>query len=418
MDQVVQYYVSDGQFMGAVLVARGDKVLLNKGYGSANLEWGVPNDPSTKFRIASLTKQFTAAATLLLVERGELKISDPIKAYLPDAPSTWQKITLFNLLTHTSGIPEYMDIPGHELLDPFVATREELVARFRDKPLDFEPGTKWAYSNSNYVLLGYMIERASGQKYAQFLQENIFRPLGMAESGYDSSAEVLPHRATGYQLTASGIQNAKWFEMSNGDAAGALYSTTEDLLRWQRGLFGGKVLTSASLQTMIAPFLNDYAFGLYVHTNGGRTLINHSGGNPGFNSYLAYYPDNRISVIVLGNQHSRAPDRMGAYLGTLAEGGTVQLPSERTEIEVPIEVLQRYVGKYRLKDGWEFKVTVDGKQIFVQGINQKKVPIFPESETTYFRKGADVVFEFVCESNGTVTGVILHQDGDFPGVRE
>ncbi len=187
MDQVVDSYVSNKTFMGSVLVARGDQVLLSKGYGSANLEWNIPNSPSTKFRLGSVTKQFTAASILLLEERGKLKTDDLVKKWMPDAPAAWDKITIFHLLTHTSGIPSFTGFPDYASLEPFATTPEKLVARFRDKPLEFEPGEKWNYSNSGYALLGYLIEKASGESYEKFLQENIFGPLGMKDSGYDSN---------------------------------------------------------------------------------------------------------------------------------------------------------------------------------------------------------------------------------------
>ena len=198
MDQVVQSYVSDKKFMGSVLVARGGEVLLSKGYGSANLEWNIPNSPATKFRLGSVTKQFTAASILLLEERGKLKTDDPVKKFMPDAPAAWDKVTIFHLLTHTSGIPSFTGFPDYASQEPFATTPEKLVARFRDKPLDFQPGEKWSYSNSGYVLLGYLIEKVSGESYEKFVQENIFGPLGMKDSGYDSNSAIIPRRAAGY----------------------------------------------------------------------------------------------------------------------------------------------------------------------------------------------------------------------------
>src|SRR6476469_8371708 len=184
MEQIVQAYVP-GKFMGTVLVARDGKSLLDKGYGFANLEWQVPNTPTTKFRLGSITKQFTAASILLLEERGKLKIEDPVKKYLPDAPAAWDKVTIFSLLTHTSGIPSFTGFPDYTSTEAIPSTPEKLVARFRDKPLEFQPGEKWNYSNSGYVLLGYLIEKISGQSYADFVKQNIFDKLGMKDSGYD-----------------------------------------------------------------------------------------------------------------------------------------------------------------------------------------------------------------------------------------
>jgi CubicO group peptidase (beta-lactamase class C family) len=179
MEEVVQSYTANQQFMGSVLVAKGANVLLSKGYGSANLEWDVPNSPSSKFRLGSITKQFTAASILLLQERGKLNIQDPVKKYMPDAPAAWDKITIYNLLTHTSGIPSFTSFPEYPKWEPFATTPTEAVGRFRDKPLDFAPGEKWSYSNSGYVLLGYLIEKITGGSYETFVRENIFAPLGV-----------------------------------------------------------------------------------------------------------------------------------------------------------------------------------------------------------------------------------------------
>src|SRR5271155_4385906 len=286
LEQVIQSYASKKQFMGSVLVARGNDILFDRGYGSANLEWDIPTSPSTKFRLGSVTKQFTAASILLLEERGKLKVEDPVKKYMPDAPAAWDKITIFHVLTHTSGIPSFTSFPDYRQTEPFETTPEKLVARFRDKPLDFQPGEKWSYSNSGYVLLGYLIEKISGQKYAAFVQENIFTPLGMKDSGYDSNFEIIPHRADGYAPEKNGPVHAGFIHMSIPFSAGSLYSTTEDLLRWERGLFGGKVLSAASLQKMTTPFKDDYAFGLSVRTTGGHKVIDHGGGIEGFNTHL------------------------------------------------------------------------------------------------------------------------------------
>jgi CubicO group peptidase (beta-lactamase class C family) len=217
MDQVVQSYVSSKKFMGSVLVARGGTVLLDKGYGFANLEWNVPNSATTKFRLGSVTKQFTAASVLLLQERGKLKVDDPVKNYMPDAPPAWDKVTIYNLLTHTSGIPNFTSFPDYASTEAVSTTPEKLVARFRDKPLEFQPGEKWSYSNSGYVLLGFLIEKISGESYEKFVQENIFDPLGMKDSGYDSNSAIIPRRAAGYEPGDGGPKNAGFVHMSLGD---------------------------------------------------------------------------------------------------------------------------------------------------------------------------------------------------------
>ncbi|MFI5071921.1 MAG: serine hydrolase, partial [Terriglobales bacterium] len=366
MDQVIQSYVSNKQFMGSALVARDGTIVLSKGYGFANLEWEVPNSPTTKFRLGSITKQFTAACILLLEERGKLKIDDPVKKYMPDAPAAWDKVTLFNLLTHTSGIPSFTGFPDYGSTEAIPTTPEKLVARFRDKPLEFQPGEKWNYSNSGYVLLGYLIEKISQQSYSQFVQENIFNPLGMMDSGYDSNSAVILHRASGYTPGPKGVMNTGFIDMSIPFSAGGLYSTTEDLLRWERGLMGGKLLSPASLQKMTTPFKNDYAFGLAVRTVNGHRLIEHGGGIEGFNTELAYYPDDRLTVVVLANLNGQAPEEIASKLAALLHGETVVLPSERKEVSISPAVLAKYVGSYELAPGFDSVMTLEDGHLMTQ----------------------------------------------------
>jgi CubicO group peptidase (beta-lactamase class C family) len=232
-----------------------------------------------------VTKQFTAASTLLLEERGKLKVDDPVKKYMPDAPAAWDKITIFHLLTHTSGIPSFTGFPDYKSKEPFSTTPEELVARFRDKPLDFHPGEKMSCSNSGYAL-GYLIEKITLETYYKSVQENIFAPLGVKDSGYHSNSAIIPHRVKRYEAP-KGLIHAGFIHMTVPFSAGALYSITEDLERWEQGLFGGRVLSASSLQKMITPFENGYAFGLIVHTTNGHKVIEHGGGIEGFRAMQA-----------------------------------------------------------------------------------------------------------------------------------
>lgn len=409
LDQVVQSFVTDKTFMGSVLVARGDQVLFSKGYGSANLEWNIPNSPTTKFRLGSLTKQFTAASILLLEERGKLKTDDPVKKYIPDAPAAWDKITIFNLLTHTSGIPNFTSFPDYSSQEPFAATPEKLVARFRDKPLDFQPGEKWDYSNSGYVLLGYLVEKVSGESYEKFLQENVFGPLGMKDSGYDSNSAIIPKRASGYVPGKDGPTNAGFIHMSIPFSAGALYSTTEDLLRWEQGLFGGKVLSAASLAKMTRPFKNDYAFGVMVATHDGHKRVDHNGGIEGFNTAMAYYPDDKLTIVVLSNLNGQAPDQMLPKLATVAFGGEIKLPSERKEITVAPKIIAQYIGTYEIAPKVNMMITLDNDQLRAQMSGQAKLPLFAESETKFFYKAVDAQIEFGKDDKGSF--LVLHQNG-------
>ena len=411
MEQIVQDSVSRKVFMGTVLVARSDEILLDKGYGFANLELDVPDTPPTKFRLGSVTKQFTAAAIMLLQERGKLNVDDLVKKYMPDAPATWDKITIFNVLTHTSGIPNYTNFPDYPALQGIPTTPQKLVGRFIDKPLDFQPGERYSYSNSGYVLLGYLIEKISGESYEKFLQENIFTPLGMNDSGYDSNTALIPHRAEGYAPSPTGIVNADYTDMTVPFAAGALYSTTEDLLRWEKGLFGGKLLKPESLAMMTTPFKNNYAFGLEVRTVNGHKVINHSGGIQGFNTMVSYFPDDKLEVIVLSNINGAAPQDLSTKLAAVAHGEKVILSSERKQIQVDPKVFDGYIGRYQLTQNITVSVQREGDHLFSQTNAQPKSEIFPEAVNDYFMKTADVQITFVTDGQGRATELILHQNG-------
>ena len=411
MEQVIQSYVSARQFMGSALVARDGVVLLSKGYGSANLEWDIRNTSTTKFRLGSVTKQFTAASILLLEERGKLSLNDPVKKYITDAPAAWDKVTIYNLLTHTSGIPSFTGFPDYASTEAIPTTPEKLVGRFRDKPLEFQPGEKWNYSNSGYVLLGYLIEKISGESYAKFVKENIFQPLGMNDSGYDSNSAIIPHRASGYAPGSAGPQNAGFVHMSIPHAAGALYSTTEDLLRWEQGLFGGKLLKPESLVKMTTPYKENYAFGLLAHSENSHKVIEHGGGIEGFNTQVSYYPESKLVVVVLGNLNGGAPGEIAKKLATIAFGEKVMLPNERKEVTVAPKILAEYAGTYVMSPTFQIVMSVEGDQLMTQATGQPKFPLFAESDSKFFLKVVDAEVEFVRNEKGEVTHMVLHQGG-------
>lgn len=411
MDQIVRSYSDRHQFIGSVLVAQGDKIVFEKSYGDANLEWNIPDDSTTKFRIGSMTKQFTAASILLLEERGKLSTNDSVKKYMPDAPAAWDKITIYNLLTHTSGIPDFTSFPDYHALEATPTTPQGLVDRFRDKPLEFQPGERWSYSNSGYVLLGYLLEKISGQSYADFVTENIFKPLGMKDSGYDSNSAVIPHRAAGYSPSPNGPVNAGYIDMTIPFSAGGLYSTTHDLLIWERALYGGKVLSAASLKKMTTPYKDSYGCGLAITTTNGHLQYEHGGGIEGFNTEMAYYPDDKLTVIVLANLNGGAPGDIAEKLAAVAHGEKVVLQSERKEIKVPHEILAKYVGSYELAPGIFITMSLDGDRLFTQLTGQPKFEVFAESEKDFFLKVVDAQLTFEMDSRGKVTGVIVHQNG-------
>ena len=263
------------------------------------------------------------------------------------------------------------------------------------------------------MLLGWIVELISCQDYGTFLQENIFKPLGMNDSGYDSNTALIPRRASGYVPGADGLLNAPYIDMHVPHGAGGLYSTTGDLHRWTQGLFGGRLLSPAALTKMTTPYKENYALGLDVSTVNGRKVISHNGGIEGFNSELAYYPESKVTIVLLANVNGPAYIELPRKLAAITFGENVILAAERKEIEVPAGTLQRYVGVYQL--GPKTKNTIrlnDGEgRLTTQLSGQTPLPLFPESETRFFLKVVDAQVEFFTDEQGKVTHLIQSQNG-------
>lgn len=417
MMQVVQNYADNKSFMGDVLVAEGDHIVLKAAYGYADLEWSIENTTDAKFRIGSLTKQFTAASILLLQERGKLNVHEPIKTYLSGVPDAWSKVTVDNLLTHTSGIPNFTGASGFNAYERQSHNPEESIALVRDKPLDFEPGTKFYYSNTNYVLLGQIIEHVSGMPYASFLRQNIFIPLGMTETGVDIESAILPKRVQGYDSTADGFTRAEPISMTVPFSAGFLYSNAEDLLKWERALFAGKVITAASLRSMTTAGLGEYGMGLFIRTADGHQLISHDGTIEGFESSLNYYPERQLTIIVLGNVRTDAPQRIAAQLGKVAFGEKVVLNSDRRVVEIEPSILAGYVGHYSAPP-FSTTLSVESGHLIATAPNGRKYTLYGQSPSFFFLKEIDVQIEFVRDSgSGKITGFTMTQDGHVKQVK-
>jgi CubicO group peptidase (beta-lactamase class C family) len=307
VDEYLSAAAREGKFSGSVLIAREGKVLVSKGYGMASLELGVPNTPRMKFRIGSLSKQFTAMAVMILQERGKLKAQDPVCKYVPECPPAWAEVTLHHLLTHTSGIPELLSLPGFQQTMALPSPVGRTVERFKNKPLEFKPGEKFKYSNSGYVLLGHIIERVTGQTYGAFLKENIFEPLKMSNTGNDHNDMVIKNRAAGYVKRNDAIFNAPYIDMSIPTGGGSLYSTVEDLFLWDQALYAGRLIAKDSYDAMFKSYAtadwgDGAAYGWFI----GKDKSNHRymgfvGGINGFAAQVMRYTDQKVLLVVLSN---------------------------------------------------------------------------------------------------------------------
>jgi CubicO group peptidase (beta-lactamase class C family) len=311
---VIDEIATHPEFVGlSVAVARGDDLILDRGYGIADLEWNAPVDASTIFRIGSTTKQFTAAAILKLAEQGKLGLDDPLSRYVPEFDTGGRMVTIRQLLNHTAGIPEHTTQPGFfAKLAPLNLSDAELLQLVSGKPFDFEPGTAWRYSNTNYYLLGMVVAKAGGRPYAAFMQDEFFTPLGLAQTRYGSETAIIPRRAQGYSFDpdTGTHSNDAAISMNVPGAGGALVSSAGDLVRWQIALTNGRALRRASFEQMIGSPVKmgqgdaHYGFGWVIDRRDGQRVIRHGGSINGFGSVLTWLPESGLRVAVITNSEA------------------------------------------------------------------------------------------------------------------
>ena len=371
-------------FSGVVLVARQGAVVFRGAYGYADEAAKTLNTPETRFRIGSVTKPFTAISILLLAERGKLDVSDPMCKFVGPCPDAWSAITIRHLLSHTSGLPNFTGLPGYQSTMATPTTPAQTLDRVRGMPLDFAPGTKYAYSNTGYVALGAIIEKVAGQPYADFLKANVLAPLGMSNTGCEAADTPTPGLAIGYETPDPGSPGprppAPVIHMSVPHAAGALYSTVGDLLRFSRAIEKRALLSASSWDAMTTPVIGSYGYGVVVQKQpDGRAVLGHDGGINGFASSFVQMVDPDVTVVILRN--SERPLSITRDLLAMAVGGRYSLPAKRVAARVDPAIYDAYVGEYQLAPGFVLTVTREEDRLLAQATGQRQVEVFPESET-------------------------------------
>jgi CubicO group peptidase (beta-lactamase class C family) len=513
-DRLLNEQYKAGEPGVAALVAKNGQVIYRKAFGMANLELDVPMTPDMVFRIGSITKQFTAVAILQLLEQGKLSLDDEITRFIPDYPTQGHKITIHHLLNHTSGIKSYTSMSEFSMVLRKDHAPSQIIDIFKDEPMDFAPGERYLYNNSGYILLGYIIEKISGQAYEEYVDEHLFKPAGMINSIYGNDKMVLKNRAYGYQPSGSGYANADYLSMTLPYAAGSLMSPVDDLLKWNIALHSAKLLKKETLQLAFNPGkLNDgtqmtYGYGWEMGNLQGSPSISHGGGIHGFISFALWLPEENVVVVLLQNVTGQAPEDLAYQMAaqtigkpfnfkeiTIAEnilqeyvgvfesqdgvkraifvedgklfsqrlgGGASQfritpfvkdgfyyenslsqisflrnasgkvegavfktatglpeemkltdepLPEKTREIQLPEEILQRYVGKYEVVQGFELTFTLEEGKLMTQATGQPKFQIFAESETKFFLKVVEASVEFLLDETGKANALILRQSG-------
>ncbi|WP_053972410.1 serine hydrolase [Mangrovimonas sp. ST2L15] len=382
----------------SILVAKNGKPIYKEAFGMASIELNVAMKPDNVFEIGSITKQFTAIAVLMLKEQGKLKLEDDITKFLPDYPTHGKSITIHHLLNHTSGIKSYTDMPSfiQEARTDF--TPQELIDTFKNEPMDFEPGEKFRYNNSGYILLGYIIEKASGETYEDFIDNHIFKPLGMSSSYYGSNLEIIMKRASGYQQVEQGFANSNYISMTIPYAAGSLMSTTTDLLKWQNALNSYKLITNASYELAIhGSTLNngehiDYGYGLSEMTIQGSQAISHGGGIFGYTTMGIYFPKEDIFVSALSNCSCKNVTGLANKIAAIAIGKP--LPNVKDAITLNETQLNKWLGAYQFENDIVRHITLDEGKLYSQREGSTKLPIFPLSENQYLFEDVIYTYDF------------------------
>ncbi len=401
-------FVAIDLFAGSVLVVKNGESLLRRGFGLANREWNVAHVPTGKFRLGSLTKQFTAAAILQLMERGRLALDDEIAWHYPQAPAAWRGVTLFHLLTHTSGIPSYTSIPGFfQQMAHIDRTPREIIALTAAEPLDFAPGTKFKYCNGGYVILGQVIERLSGLTYEDYVRENILTPLGLSSTGYEHFETVIPQRVQGYRYKNGRIESAAYLAMSLPYAAGSIYSTIDDLLTWQRALAAAKPIGRASRDLMFRDHGHGYGFGWGIQHQFSRRQFVHAGGINGFSVQLSHYPDDDLTIVLLANIQAAPVQRIARDLAALYFGVT----EKECDMVLDAALLADYVGAYRLGPDRILRITQDGARLFVEMDEHGRQELFARDDHNFICKMIEWEVRFEADGVEQASRVILRRSG-------
>lgn len=407
----------------AVLVARGDTVLYRGAHGRADVAAGTPLKPGDRFRIGSVTKQFAAAGVLALVEAGKVTLDDPLSKYVPGYPNG-DHITVLQLLNHTSGVKSYTGIPGH-MAGPIRndLSTAQLIDVFKDHPVDFAPGTQWAYNNSGYVLAGAVIEAASGMPWHEYLRITFFEPLGMRDTGYGHDPAVVAKQVRGYTHDGSKPVPAMPLSMTQPHAAGALVSNVDDLLRWNRALHEGRVLKPETYQQMITPVGKaagpnaNYGFGLVVDTVRNQSQLQHGGGIFGFSTQLSYLPGPDITVAVLENDDTYpGRERPGAIARRLAAIALGDPYPASTPIAVDAAALKAMEGVYRFDAATTRTLRVVDGRLTAQRSGSVRSALVPIATDAFLYEDGFNRLKLQRDAQGRITGMRFFANGEGEGV--
>lgn len=405
-------------FHGIVLVAKDGKILLNKGYGMSDFDQGIKNTSQTRFPIGSMTKQFTAMAVMQLVEKGLINEQDKLSKYIPDFPNG-NDITIYNLLTHTSGLAIYNQLPEFLEMKPKDAENpQNIINLIKNKPLNFKPGTKFEYCNTGYFLLGYIVEKVSGMSYEDYLEKNIFKPLNMNDTGAGYNGNEKMYNAKGYigyldimpisdELTLRGIHGA-----------GELYSTVEDLYRWDKALDTEKLVSKKTMDKIFSKSVKMsengkayYGYGWMIYDGEYGHEEYHAGNVMGFSSNIERYTDKDLTIIILTNLRAYDCDSLNSTLADICFEKKYEMPKEKKTIKADSKDLEKCAGNYTIEGIGTISITTENGHIYYDQNNTGKLEIFPEAKNKFFFRITDAEIVFNTDSYGVVRNFDYYQWG-------
>jgi CubicO group peptidase (beta-lactamase class C family) len=414
LDKLLSEQFKKGETGCAAIVAQKGKIVYKKAFGMANLELNVPMNSDMVFRIGSMTKQFTAIAILQLMEIGKLDLHDTITKFITDYPNKGHTITIENLLTHTSGIKSYTSDPEFTTYMRIDKKPVEVINLFKDKPLEFDPGTQWSYSNSGYFLLGYIIEKISGKTYGQYLDDNFFKPLGMTNSYFGSDSRIIMNRAAGYQKGDTGMVNASIISMTIPYSAGSILSTVEDLYKWNQALHSYRLVKKETLARAFTEYhLADgkgtgYGYGWFLRKLQGSPTIEHGGGINGFLTSGVYLPDEDVFVAVLSNSTSNQPEFVSLKMAALLIGKPYNF------IEIPYDRFTpgEYDGIYENDEKTRRTISVENNKLFSQVKGGFMTLILPYQKDKFFIENSFATIEFKRDIESKVISMVVNDRGN------
>jgi CubicO group peptidase (beta-lactamase class C family) len=404
-------FAATGNLTGTVLVARNGQVLFEQSYGMASYEWQIPNSAKTRFHIASVSKLFTAAAILQLQEQGRLKVSDPISRFIPNFPQG-ERITLDHLLTHTSGIPDINDLEDYDTFARSPHTLDQIIAKFAGLPLQFQPGSKASYSNSNYNLLATIIEKVSGQSYADYLAAHIFAPCGLHDTGHDGDAAgIISSSASGYEpFELTGYRKAPYVDWSNKTGNGSLYSTADDLMRFDRALNSGKILSESTRKKYYVEG-EENTYGWYFRNLAGHRAMSGKGRSPGFAAELDDFPEDGVTIILLSNSSSSVTqDPMPAAIAAIVFGKDPPKPPVLSLAPLPQTELASYAGDYQYGPEYfdanaKFSLRPQSGSLVLE-IGEIRSPLVSTGHDEFIERRFFGTIKITRDTQGKITGLV------------